>query len=84
MQSNEWTGKYSFQGKSLHAVTPSGNPYEEVTGIIGRTLSAFDDDQQFPIFGFGDGKPHIPPPPSISLSFLPFVCLASGMRGNAS
>ncbi|KAK9846704.1 hypothetical protein WJX84_007274 [Apatococcus fuscideae] len=37
-KSNEWTGKYSFQGRSLHAVTPSGNPYEEVTGVIGRTL----------------------------------------------
>ncbi|CAI0374237.1 unnamed protein product [Linum tenue] len=57
-KSNEWTGERSFQGKCLHhrGVTP--NPYEQAISIIGRTLSAFDEDNLIPCFGFGDATTH--------------------------
>ncbi|GJS13771.1 E3 ubiquitin protein ligase RGLG4 isoform X2, partial [Tanacetum coccineum] len=43
-KSNEWTGKISFNNRSLHAVGDSPNPYEKAISIIGETLAPFDDD----------------------------------------
>eukprot|EP00249_Psilotum_nudum_P008154 c21076_g4_i2 orf=302-691(+) len=58
-KSNEWTGKHSFSGKSLHAISSGTvNPYEQAMSIIGRTLSQFDDDNLIPCFGFGDVSTH--------------------------
>ncbi|GAV61566.1 Copine domain-containing protein/zf-C3HC4_3 domain-containing protein [Cephalotus follicularis] len=57
-KSNEWTGKYSFKRKSLHAIGKSLNPYEQAISIIGRTLSPFDEDNLIPCFGFGDASTH--------------------------
>jgi len=54
-KSNTWTGKQSFGGNCLHALF-SGifNPYQEVISIIGATLAEFDEDNNIPVFGFGD------------------------------
>lgn len=58
-KSNEWTGKKSFNGRSLHAVNENVvNPYEQAISIIGQTLSPFDDDNLIPCFGFGDVTTH--------------------------
>lgn len=57
-KSNEWTGKYSFNRKSLHAIGSTPNPYEQAISIIGRTLSPFDEDNLIPCFGFGDASTH--------------------------
>ncbi|KAJ7979154.1 E3 ubiquitin-protein ligase RGLG2-like protein [Quillaja saponaria] len=57
-KSNEWTGKFSFNRKSLHAIGNTPNPYEQANSIIGRTLSSFDDDNLIPCFGFGDVSTH--------------------------
>ncbi|XP_057770161.1 E3 ubiquitin-protein ligase RGLG3 [Salvia miltiorrhiza] len=57
-KSNEWTGKYSFHRKSLHAIGSTPNPYEQAISIIGRTLSPFDEDNLIPCFGFGDATTH--------------------------
>ncbi|KAF5457867.1 hypothetical protein F2P56_021944 [Juglans regia] len=57
-KSNEWTGKYSFNRKSLHAIGSTPNPYEQAISIIGRTLSPFDEDNMIPCFGFGDATTH--------------------------
>ncbi|KAI4345068.1 hypothetical protein L6164_012235 [Bauhinia variegata] len=57
-KSNEWTGKYSFNRKSLHSLGSSPNPYEQAISIIGRTLSSFDEDNLIPCFGFGDASTH--------------------------
>ncbi|WCJ37849.1 Copine (Calcium-dependent phospholipid-binding protein) family [Euphorbia peplus] len=57
-KSNEWTGRYSFHRKSLHAIGNYPNPYEQAISIIGRTLSPFDDDNLIPCFGFGDASTH--------------------------
>ncbi|CAI7822122.1 unnamed protein product [Closterium sp. NIES-54] len=49
-------GKQSFNGRSLHAIAPgASNPYEQAIDIIGQTLSAFDEDNLIPCYGFGDG-----------------------------
>lgn len=56
-KSNEWTGKKSFSGRSLHAMNVT-NPYEQAISIIGRTLSPFDEDNLIPCFGFGDVSTH--------------------------
>eukprot|EP01025_Chloroclados_australasicus_P012864 TRINITY_DN1615_c1_g2_i1.p1 TRINITY_DN1615_c1_g2~~TRINITY_DN1615_c1_g2_i1.p1 ORF type:complete len:331 (+),score=22.09 TRINITY_DN1615_c1_g2_i1:225-1217(+) len=54
-KSNEWSGKHSFYGRSLHSFdTVIPNPYEEVISIIGTTLASFDDDNLIPTYGFGD------------------------------
>lgn len=58
-KSNEWTGKKSFHGRSLHSLSEnSTNPYEQAISIIGQTLSPFDDDNLIPCFGFGDVTTH--------------------------
>jgi E3 ubiquitin-protein ligase RGLG len=57
-KSNEWTGKRSYGGRSLHAVGAEPNPYEQALSILGRTLASFDDDNNIPCFGFGDSSTH--------------------------
>ncbi|XP_039807119.1 E3 ubiquitin-protein ligase RGLG1-like isoform X2 [Panicum virgatum] len=57
-KSNEWTGKHCFDGRSLHHLGDAPNPYEQAIGIIGRTLSAYDEDNRIPCFGFGDTTTH--------------------------
>ncbi|XP_065873989.1 E3 ubiquitin-protein ligase RGLG3 isoform X2 [Euphorbia lathyris] len=57
-KSNEWTGRYSFHRKNLHAIGNHQNPYEQAISIIGRTLSPFDEDNLIPCFGFGDASTH--------------------------
>ncbi|EFJ21520.1 hypothetical protein SELMODRAFT_176218 [Selaginella moellendorffii] len=57
-KSNEWTGKRTFNGRSLHALGDHQNPYEQAISIIGRTLSKFDEDNLIPCFGFGDASTH--------------------------
>lgn len=57
-KSNEWSGRYSFRRKSLHAINGTPNPYEQAISIIGQTLSPFDDDNLIPCFGFGDASTH--------------------------
>ncbi|KAG0621458.1 hypothetical protein M758_3G021300 [Ceratodon purpureus] len=57
-KSNEWTGKNSFGGRSLHATGSEPNPYERALSIVGKTLSPFDDDNLIPCFGFGDSTTH--------------------------
>jgi len=54
-KSNETSGRYSFQGRSLHTISASQqNPYQQVISILGRTLEVFDEDKQIPVYGFGD------------------------------
>ncbi|OEL30505.1 E3 ubiquitin-protein ligase RGLG2 [Dichanthelium oligosanthes] len=57
-KSNEWTGKMSFNRRCLHDIGSTPNPYEQAISIIGRTLSAFDEDNLIPCFGFGDASTH--------------------------
>ncbi|KAF9603098.1 hypothetical protein IFM89_033823 [Coptis chinensis] len=57
-KSNEWTGARSFNRKCLHHLADTQNPYEQAISIIGRTLSAFDEDNLIPCFGFGDASTH--------------------------
>ncbi|WVZ07907.1 hypothetical protein V8G54_021253 [Vigna mungo] len=58
-KSNEWTGVISsFNRKSLHDIGSGQNPYEQAISIIGKTLSAFDEDNLIPCFGFGDASTH--------------------------
>jgi E3 ubiquitin-protein ligase RGLG len=57
-KSNEWTGAKSFNHRSLHRIGDTPNPYEQAISIIGRTLSAFDEDNLIPCFGFGDVSTH--------------------------
>jgi E3 ubiquitin-protein ligase RGLG len=57
-KSNEWTGKHSFSGRSLHAIGEYPNPYEQAITIIGQTLAVFDEDNLIPCFGFGDASTH--------------------------
>ncbi|KAK6149603.1 hypothetical protein DH2020_017128 [Rehmannia glutinosa] len=57
-KSNEWTGRQSFNGMCLHHIGEGLNPYEHAISIIGRTLSAFDEDNLIPCFGFGDVSTH--------------------------
>ncbi|XP_042375988.1 E3 ubiquitin-protein ligase RGLG3-like [Zingiber officinale] len=55
-KSNEWTGKHSFNRRSLHAIGDRPTPYEQAISIIGRTLSPFDEDNLIPCYGFGDAS----------------------------
>ncbi|KAJ7967869.1 E3 ubiquitin-protein ligase RGLG2-like [Quillaja saponaria] len=57
-KSNEWTGAHSFHRRSLHHLGEILNPYEQAIFIIGRTLSAFDEDNLIPCYGFGDATTH--------------------------
>ncbi|XVE84056.1 hypothetical protein DITRI_Ditri16bG0138400 [Diplodiscus trichospermus] len=57
-KSNEWSGKKSFNRKSLHHIGDGLNPYEQALSIIGKTLAAFDEDNLIPCFGFGDASTH--------------------------
>ncbi|XP_057458217.1 E3 ubiquitin-protein ligase RGLG4-like [Lotus japonicus] len=57
-KSNEWTGKTSFNNRSLHAIGDTPNPYEKAISIIGKTMAPFDDDNLIPCFGFGDATTH--------------------------
>ncbi|WCJ28620.1 Copine (Calcium-dependent phospholipid-binding protein) family [Euphorbia peplus] len=57
-KSNEWTGKISFNNRSLHAIGETPNPYEKAISIIGKTLAPFDEDNLIPCFGFGDATTH--------------------------
>ncbi|KAH9625353.1 hypothetical protein KSS87_015182 [Heliosperma pusillum] len=57
-KSNEWTGAKSFNRKSLHHIGDQSNPYEQAISIIGKTLSAFDEDNLIPCYGFGDASTH--------------------------
>ncbi|XP_030496031.2 E3 ubiquitin-protein ligase RGLG5 [Cannabis sativa] len=57
-KSNEWTGSRSFNHKSLHHIGNDLNPYEQAISIIGNTLSAFDEDNLIPCYGFGDASTH--------------------------
>ncbi|XP_027347427.1 E3 ubiquitin-protein ligase RGLG2-like [Abrus precatorius] len=57
-KSNEWTGKNSFNRRSLHHIGSGLNPYEQAISIIGKTLAAFDEDNMIPCFGFGDASTH--------------------------
>ncbi|XP_059455685.1 E3 ubiquitin-protein ligase RGLG4 isoform X2 [Corylus avellana] len=57
-KSNEWTGKVSFNNRSLHAIGDSPNPYEKAISIIGKTLAPLDEDNLIPCFGFGDATTH--------------------------
>jgi len=41
---------------SLHHIGDTPNPYEQAISIIGQTLSAFDEDNLIPCYGFGDGS----------------------------
>eukprot|EP00210_Caulerpa_lentillifera_P001460 g1401.t1 len=54
-KSNLWTGKNTFNGRSLHAVDCGPNPYQTAMTLIARTLESFDDDHLIPCYGFGDG-----------------------------
>ncbi|KAL6135841.1 hypothetical protein ACLB2K_068066 [Fragaria x ananassa] len=57
-KSNEWTGKNSFNRRSLHHIGGGQNPYEHAITIIGKTLAAFDEDNIIPCYGFGDATTH--------------------------
>ncbi|ONK68388.1 uncharacterized protein A4U43_C05F10900 [Asparagus officinalis] len=57
-KSNEWTGKISFNRRSLHSIGTTPNPYQQAISIIGRTLAVFDEDNLIPCFGFGDATTH--------------------------
>ncbi|KAG8046424.1 hypothetical protein GUJ93_ZPchr0008g12162 [Zizania palustris] len=57
-KSNEWTGRRSFNGHSLHRLGDTANPYEQAISIIGKTLAPFDEDNLIPCFGFGDATTH--------------------------
>ncbi|KAM7464687.1 hypothetical protein LguiA_032808 [Lonicera macranthoides] len=48
----------SFNRRSLHHIGNDQNPYEQAISIIGKTLSAFDEDNLIPCFGFGDASTH--------------------------
>ncbi|XP_038971643.1 E3 ubiquitin-protein ligase RGLG1-like [Phoenix dactylifera] len=51
-------GRVSFNRRCLHDIGHTPNPYEQALSIIGRTLSAFDEDNLIPCFGFGDASTH--------------------------
>ncbi|GMH34194.1 hypothetical protein BSKO_02028 [Bryopsis sp. KO-2023] len=77
-KSNEWTGKSSFNGQSLHSVLGQGpNLYEQGLSIIAKTLAAFDDDNLIPCYGFGDNTTG----DRTVFSFFPQDRPANGLQG---
>lgn len=77
-KSNEWSGRYSFNSKCLHAFDgPTANPYEQAMTIIARTLAAFDDDDLIPCYGFGDNTTG----DRAIFSFFPQDRPANGLQG---
>ncbi|KAI8567941.1 hypothetical protein RHMOL_Rhmol02G0160200 [Rhododendron molle] len=54
----KWTSSRSFNHRSLHRIGSGLNPCEQAISIIGKTLSAFDEDNLIPCFGFGDASTH--------------------------
>ncbi|XP_038977288.1 E3 ubiquitin-protein ligase RGLG5 [Phoenix dactylifera] len=68
--------RVSFNRRCLHDIGHTPNPYEQALSIIGRTLSAFDEDNLIPCFGFGDasGGP---------TSFAPIIETAIGIVDNS-
>ncbi|XP_004309992.1 PREDICTED: E3 ubiquitin-protein ligase RGLG2-like [Fragaria vesca subsp. vesca] len=75
-KSNDWTGSRSFGRKSLHHMGTSQNPYEQAISIIGKTLSAFDEDNLIPCYGFGDASTH----DQDVFSFYPDDCVCTGFE----
>ena len=73
LQSNEWSGKNSFWGLSLHNIGELPNPYEEAIKVVARTLHSFDEDHLIPCYGFGDGKSHF---------LFAFLCFSEGLVSN--
>ncbi|KAL4281555.1 hypothetical protein GQ457_03G008530 [Hibiscus cannabinus] len=57
-KSNEWTDAMSFNRRSLHQIGKGQNPYEQAISIIGQSLSAFDEDNLIPCYGFGNASTH--------------------------
>ncbi|KAJ6721945.1 COPINE FAMILY PROTEIN 1 [Salix viminalis] len=57
-QTLDQVGARSFNRRSLHHLGNGQNPYEQAISIIGRTLSAFDEDNLIPCYGFGDASTH--------------------------
>lgn len=77
-KSNEWSGKYSFGGKCLHHLDDNyPNPYQQAMAIIANTLSAFDDDNLIPCYGFGD----VSTGSKAVFSFFPDDRPANGLTG---
>jgi hypothetical protein len=53
--SNESKGEKTFNGKSLHYISDKEpNPYQDVISVTSKTLSRFDESDQYLCFGFGD------------------------------
>jgi len=78
-KSNQWTGKRTFNGRSLHYIDPDApdarNPYMTTVEVIGKVLAHFDDDNLIPVLGFGD---------STTLDRAVFPCArAARMRAQA-
>ncbi|KAH0452195.1 hypothetical protein IEQ34_019494 [Dendrobium chrysotoxum] len=57
-EGNERTGKFSVHNRSLHHISDIPNLYEHAISIIGQTLSAFEEDNLIPCYGFGDASTH--------------------------
>lgn len=74
--SNEWQGRKSFSGNSLHKIVHGKiyNPYQKVISVIAQTLEPFDDDNFIPAFGFGDTK-------TLGDSVFPFLSDQSPCKG---
>ena len=62
--SNEWQGRKSFGGRSLHHIhidpkssrISKWNPYQRVIRAIGESLQSIDEDNLIPVYGFGDER----------------------------
>jgi len=68
-KSNATQGAKSYPGSpDLHALGKALNPYQQVIGWVGKTLSVLDADGKIPCWGFGDavGKDE-----KIAVSFHP-------------
>lgn len=76
--SNEWQGRKTFGGNSLHRILGSKiyNPYQKVIHIMGNTLEPFDEDRNIPAFGFGDSN-------TLDESVFPFHSDGSPCKGFA-